>query len=276
MHLVLAAAGGASSAFGTPDQDSLFQARQMQALSFAAHIPLVCFGIAFLAFVVFVEWLHLRTGDPLYRTLAQRWSKVMLALFAVGVVTGTILSFEMGLLWPNFMATFGDVFRDRGHLVLRRGDLHRSITSTLAVPLFIAGMGIVLRGTAYALRSGPATRHEQRTVEVAFAGSSILTPFALGTVVGGIASGRVPVGNAAGSLVTSWLNPTSIVLGVLAVATAAYLAAVYLAADAVRPGAETSNATFASARSARPSSPAAQRSSGSSWCASMRVRSGTA
>jgi cytochrome bd ubiquinol oxidase subunit I len=82
----------------------------MQALSFAAHIPLVCFGIAFPAFVVFVEWLHLRTGDPLYRVLAQRWSKVMLALFAVGVVTGTILSFEMGLLWPNFTATFGSVF----------------------------------------------------------------------------------------------------------------------------------------------------------------------
>ena len=82
----------------------------MQALSFAAHIPLVCFGIAFPAFVVFAEWLHLRTGDPLYKTLARRWSKIMLALFAVGVVTGTILSFEMGLLWPNFMATFGAVF----------------------------------------------------------------------------------------------------------------------------------------------------------------------
>jgi cytochrome bd ubiquinol oxidase subunit I len=100
----------ASSAFGQVDQDYLFQARQMQALSFAAHIPLVCFGIAFPALVVFVEWLHLRTGDPLYLTLARRWSKVMLALFAVGVVTGTILSFELGLLWPNFMATFGDVF----------------------------------------------------------------------------------------------------------------------------------------------------------------------
>lgn len=82
----------------------------MQALSFAAHIPLVCFGIAFPAIVLFVEWLHLRTGDPLYRVLALRWSKVMLALFAVGVVTGTILSFELGLLWPNFTATFGDVF----------------------------------------------------------------------------------------------------------------------------------------------------------------------
>ena len=59
---------------------------------------------------LFVEWLYLRTGDPLYRTLARRWSRVMLALFAVGVVTGTILSFEFGLLWPEFMATFGDVF----------------------------------------------------------------------------------------------------------------------------------------------------------------------
>jgi cytochrome d ubiquinol oxidase subunit I len=82
----------------------------MQALSFAAHIPLVCFGIAFPAFVVFAEALHLKTGDPLYRTLARRWSKVMLTLFAVGVVTGTILSFEMGLLWPGFISSFGNVF----------------------------------------------------------------------------------------------------------------------------------------------------------------------
>ena len=110
LTLFAEAASSASSAFGASDQAYLFQARQMQALSFAAHIPLVCFGIAFPAFVVFVEWLHLRTGDDVYRVLARRWSKVMLALFAVGVVTGTILSFEMGLLWPNFMATFGDVF----------------------------------------------------------------------------------------------------------------------------------------------------------------------
>ena len=102
--------GTLATAFAPVDQDYLFEARQMQALSFAAHIPLVCFGIAFPALVVFVEWLYLRTGNPVYRTLARRWSKVMLALFAVGVVTGTILSFELGLLWPNFMATFGDVF----------------------------------------------------------------------------------------------------------------------------------------------------------------------
>jgi cytochrome bd-type quinol oxidase subunit 2 len=109
-----------------------------------------------------------------------------------------------------------------------------SIASTLAVPLFIAGIGIILRGTAYAMRSGAGSAREQRRIELVFACSSILTPFALGALIGGIASGRVPVGNAKGDLLTSWLNPTSLDLGVIAVATAAYLAAVYLAADAVR------------------------------------------
>jgi cytochrome bd ubiquinol oxidase subunit I len=92
------------------DQQYLSEARQMQALSFAVHIPLVCFGIAFPALVLFVETLWLRTGDPLYRTLAMRWSRVMVTLFAVGVVTGTILSFEFGLLWPGFVSAFGNVF----------------------------------------------------------------------------------------------------------------------------------------------------------------------
>jgi cytochrome d ubiquinol oxidase subunit I len=72
--------GTLAAAFQSVDQDYLFEARQLQALSFAAHIPLVCFGIAFPALVVFVEWLSLRTGNPVYRTLARRWSKVMLAL----------------------------------------------------------------------------------------------------------------------------------------------------------------------------------------------------
>src|SRR5919206_3462652 len=88
----------------------LLEARQMQALSLAVHIPIVCFGIAFPAFILFVEGLYLRTGDATYKALAKRWSKVALILFAVGVVTGTILSFEFGLLWPDFMATFGEVF----------------------------------------------------------------------------------------------------------------------------------------------------------------------
>src|SRR5579862_3604205 len=91
-------------------QQYLDQARQMQALSFAVHIPLVAFGISFPALVLFAESRWLRTGDPLYRTLARRWTRILVALFAVGVITGTILSFEMGLLWPDFMATFGSVF----------------------------------------------------------------------------------------------------------------------------------------------------------------------
>jgi cytochrome bd ubiquinol oxidase subunit I len=91
-------------------QAYLLQARQMQALSFAVHIPLVCFGIAFPVMVLFTEWRYRRTGDTVYLTLARRWTRVMVALFAVGVITGTILSFEMGLLWPNFTATFGSVF----------------------------------------------------------------------------------------------------------------------------------------------------------------------
>jgi len=91
-------------------QEYLLEARQMQALSLGVHVPLVCFGIAFPAMVLFAEGLWLRTGDPAYKALAKRWSKVMLILFAIGVVTGTILSFELGLLWPEFMRRWGEVF----------------------------------------------------------------------------------------------------------------------------------------------------------------------
>ena len=98
---------GALGGAGGPDA---IIARRMQALSLAVHIPIVCFGIAFPAMMLFVEGLYLRTGDLTYKALAKRWSKVAITIFAVGVVTGTILSFEFGLLWPNFMATFADVF----------------------------------------------------------------------------------------------------------------------------------------------------------------------
>jgi cytochrome d ubiquinol oxidase subunit II len=111
-----------------------------------------------------------------------------------------------------------------------------SIASTLAAPLFIAAIGIVMRGAAYALRSGASSRRELGAIDTVFSISSILTPFALGAAVGAIASRRVPVGNAAGDFISSWLNPTSILIGVDAVAASAYLAAVYLAADAARRG----------------------------------------
>ena len=109
-----------------------------------------------------------------------------------------------------------------------------SIASTLAAPLLIAALGIIVRGIAYAMRSATEPGREELLVGGVFALSSLLTPFALGAAIGGIASGRVPVGNAAGDMWSSWLNPTSVLIGTLAVATGAYLAAVYLAADAVR------------------------------------------
>jgi cytochrome bd ubiquinol oxidase subunit II len=111
-----------------------------------------------------------------------------------------------------------------------------SIASTLGLALFIAALGIIFRGATYAFRAGASGPRESGVIDTIFSFSSILVPFALGAAIGGIATNRVPVGNAAGSLVSSWLNPTSIFIGVLAVVSCAYLAAVYLAADAARDG----------------------------------------
>jgi cytochrome d ubiquinol oxidase subunit II len=109
-----------------------------------------------------------------------------------------------------------------------------SIASTLSIPLFIAAVGIILRGASYALRAGAGTGAEARRIDTVFAISSLVTPFALGTCIGALAARRVPVGNATGHLFSSWLNPTSIMIGVIAVLSSAYLASVYLAADAAR------------------------------------------
>ena len=112
-----------------------------------------------------------------------------------------------------------------------------SVCSTLAVPLFLAALGIIFRGLSYALHSATEVPRERRVIDTAFSVSSILTPFMLGTCIGALASGRVPVGNAAGDPYTSWTNPTSLISGAIAVSTGAFLAAVYLAADARRfPG----------------------------------------
>ncbi|MGH2941201.1 MAG: cytochrome d ubiquinol oxidase subunit II [Solirubrobacteraceae bacterium] len=119
-----------------------------------------------------------------------------------------------------------------------------SMASTLAVALTAAGLGIVLRGVAYALRSGSAGPAEMRAIDNLTAVGSLVAPFALAAAAGGIASQRVPVGNAAGDLWSSWLNPTSIMAGVLALLSSAYLAAVYLAADARREGDDEMAAIF--------------------------------
>jgi cytochrome d ubiquinol oxidase subunit II len=128
------------------------------------------------------------------------------------------LIFVLTVLWSSYPKAFG------------------SIASTLAVPLFIAALGIIFRGAAYAMRTGAASARESSVIDTIFSLSSILTPFALGAAIGGIATNRVPVGNAAGHLFSSWLNATSIFIGVLSVSSCAYLAAVYLSADAARDG----------------------------------------
>jgi cytochrome bd ubiquinol oxidase subunit II len=128
------------------------------------------------------------------------------------------LIFVLVVFWTAFPVAFG------------------SVTSTLYVPLFVAAVGIIFRGAAFALRGEAATIAEARALGATFALSSVLTPFFLGAAVGGIASGRVPVGNASGDALTSWWNPTSVMIGLLAVAAGAHVAAVFLAADSVRAG----------------------------------------
>jgi cytochrome d ubiquinol oxidase subunit II len=119
-----------------------------------------------------------------------------------------------------------------------------SMASTLAVALTAAGLGIVLRGVAYALRSVSEGAAELRAVDTMTAAGSLIAPFALAAAAGAIASQRVPVGNARGDLWSSWLNPTSITAGLLALLSSAYLAAVYLAADARREGDDEMAETF--------------------------------
>ncbi|WP_257003688.1 cytochrome ubiquinol oxidase subunit I [Streptomyces sp. SA15] len=84
-------------------------ARSQMALSLGWHIIVACLGVGMPAITVFAEWRGHRTGDVHYRLLARRWAKAMGVLFAVGAVSGTILSFEMGLLWPGMMGTYGQV-----------------------------------------------------------------------------------------------------------------------------------------------------------------------
>src|SRR6188472_922183 len=113
-------------------------------------------------------------------------------------------------------------------------EAYASIMLTLFVPLTLAALGIVLRGASFAFRKSVVTLRSRRGFGAAFAASSVLVPYCMGAVAGGIASGRVPAGGQAGDPVDSWLNPTSILGGVLAVAAVAYLSSVYLIWDARR------------------------------------------
>ena len=154
-------------------------------------------------------------GDP-----AQRPRELIdWAIGPVWEANHVWLIFVLVVAWTGFPSAFESVF------------------STLFIPLSLAALGIVLRGSGFAFQH-TARRAWGRTVAVALFGlASVLTPFFLGTVVGAVAGGRIPVGNATGDAVTSWLNPLSLVIGALFVATGAYLSAVFLVSDARRAGA---------------------------------------
>ena len=125
------------------------------------------------------------------------------------------LIFCLVMLWTGFPGAFA------------------AIMTTLYVPLGLAALGIVVRGSGFAFRKVLVRTDQQRVVGAAFAASSVLSPFFLGTVAGGIASGRVPT-DGHGDAVTSWINPTSLLGGVLAVLACAFTAAIFLTAEARR------------------------------------------
>jgi len=117
------------------------------------------------------------------------------------------------------------------------GSAFASIMSTLFIPLALAVFGIVLRAASFAMRKDAARAGVRHLTGWLFGIGSVLTPFCLGATLGALVTARVPLGNAAGNELSSWLNPTSIAIGLLAVATGAFLAAVYLVAEARRRGA---------------------------------------
>jgi cytochrome bd ubiquinol oxidase subunit II len=128
------------------------------------------------------------------------------------------LIFVLVVLWTGFPSAFEAIF------------------STLFIPLSLAALGIVFRGAGFAFQHTARRARGRALATTLFGASSVLTPFFMGTVVGAIAGGRVPVGNAAGDSVSSWLNTLSLVTGALFVATGAYLASVLLVSDARRAG----------------------------------------
>jgi cytochrome d ubiquinol oxidase subunit II len=161
-------------------------------------------------------------GAGLWSLLAREKRPRELIDWAIGPVweaNHVWLIFVLVVLWTAFAPAFEAVF------------------STLFIPLSLVGLGIVLRGAGFAFHETVPGRCGRVFAQRLFGVASLLTPFFMGTVLGAIAGGRVPVGNASGDPVSSWLNPLSLLIGVLFLATSAYLASVFLVNDARRAGA---------------------------------------
>ncbi|WP_427168471.1 cytochrome d ubiquinol oxidase subunit II [Streptomyces sp. C1-1] len=139
------------------------------------------------------------------------------AMAPVWEVNNVWLIFVLVIMWTGFPTMFQAVF------------------SAMWLPLALAAVGLVLRGAGFALRKPTRRLAQQRVYGAMFAFSSLVTPFFLGAVLGGIASGRVQVGTTASA--DAWANGTSVLAGLLAVAATAFLGAVFLCSDALRFGA---------------------------------------
>jgi len=125
------------------------------------------------------------------------------------------LIFILVIFWTAFPVAFG------------------AVMETLYVPIFLAGLGIILRGVAFAVRGEAATIAEARALGATFALSSVLIPFFLGVAIGAVAAGEVPA-RGGGEPLASWTGATQLLIGLLAVVSGAYISAVFLAADARR------------------------------------------
>ncbi|MFJ8072563.1 cytochrome d ubiquinol oxidase subunit II [Streptomyces sp. NPDC096176] len=139
------------------------------------------------------------------------------AMAPVWEVNNVWLIFIFVIMWTGFPTLFQTVF------------------SAMWLPLALAAVGMVLRGAGFALRKPTRSLAGRRVYGAAFAVASLVTPFFLGAAVGGVASGRVAPGTEASS--DAWANPTSLLFGLLAIVSAAFLGAVSLSADAARFGA---------------------------------------
>lgn len=140
------------------------------------------------------------------------------AMAPVWEVNNVWLIFVLVIMWTGFPTMFQAVF------------------SAMWLPLALAAVGLVLRGAGFALRKPTRRLAQQRVYGAMFAVSSLVTPFFLGAVLGGIASGRVKVGTTASA--DAWANGTSVLVGLLAIAATAFLGAVFLCNDAPRFGAD--------------------------------------
>jgi cytochrome bd-type quinol oxidase subunit 2 len=188
-------------------------------------LPEAVLGAMFVGLVAYALFAGADFGAGIWDLLAggtrrgeRRRDLIEHAIGPVWEANHVWLIFVLVVLWTAFSGAFA------------------ALASTLYIPLTLAAFGMIARGAAFAFRKSITTLGMRRFLGAAFAFSSLVTPYFLGAVVGGVASGRVPPGIAAGDVVRSWVNPTSVLGGVLAVLVCAYLAAVFLCADARREG----------------------------------------